>query len=240
MKQRRTLSHYELVEKIGEGGMGEVWRAVDARLEREVAVKLLPESCTADPTRVARFEREAKLASQLSHPNIATIYEAGEADGSHFIAMELVRGETLAEKIRVGGLPSRSVYDVASAVAEGLAEAHRAGIVHRDLKPGNVMLDERGRVKILDFGLSRPQSAPDQLSDLTATGQIVGTPHYMSPEQVRGDAVDGRSDLFALGAILYELATGVKPFEGASGPVVISAVLEKDPPPVMRVNPHVG
>ncbi len=240
MTQGRVLSHYELIEKIGEGGMGEVWRARDVQLDREVAVKLLPESCTADPARVARFEREARLASQLSHPNIATIYEAGEHDGSHFIAMELVRGETLGAQVRAGGLPAQSVHDLASAMAMGLAEAHGAGIVHRDLKPGNVMLDERGRVKILDFGLSRPESAPDQVSDLTQSGQIIGTPQYMSPEQIRGQALDGRSDLFALGTILYELATGVKPFEGAGASGVMSAVLEQDPPPLMRVNPHVG
>ena len=240
MKKGRVLSHYELIEKVGEGGMGVVWRARDSRLGREVAIKLLPESCTADPKRLARFQREARLASQLSHPNIATIYEAGDDDGIYFIAMELIRGETLAERVCPGGLPASSVRDLASAMAAGLAEAHRAGIVHRDLKPANVMLDDRGRVKILDFGLSRPECNPEQLSDLTVTQQIIGTLHYMSPEQIRGEAVDGRSDLFALGATLYELATGVKAFEGASPPTVMNAVLEKDPPPLMQVNPHVG
>ena len=236
----RKLAHYTVLERLGAGGMGEVYLARDEHLGRDVALKILPTELAADPKRVLRFHREAHLASQLSHANIATIHDSAEADGLHFIAMELVRGETLAERVRPGGLALDAILDIAVPLAEGLEEAHRSGVLHRDLKPANVMLDERGRVKILDFGLSRPLEESELTAGLTSSGKVMGTPHYMSPEQMRGDQVDARSDLFALGVVLYELATGVRPFEGESLAVVMNAVLESQPPPILAVNPHVG
>lgn len=221
--------------------MGEVYLARDETLHRDVALKLLPADFAADTGRVARFQREARLASQLSHPNIATIFEAGEQDGQHFIAMELVHGETLSERMRPAGLSEEDVLDLAIPLAEGLAEAHHAGILHRDLKPANVMVDERGRLKILDFGLSRPtQTAGDFSEDLTATGVIVGTPPFMAPEMMLHEKVDERSDLFSLGAILYELASGQRAFAGPSVAAVMHAVIEKQPMSVHLLNPNVS
>ena len=237
----KKISHYTILGRLGAGGMGEVYRARDEKLGREVALKLLPAEFTSDAKRIARFHREAKLASQLSHTNIATIYEAGESDGQYFIAMELVKGETLISRVKLGGLSLDRILDIAIPLAEGLEEAHRNGVVHRDLKPANVMLDERGRVKILDFGLSRPLPENDLVTaGLTSSGQVMGTPHYMSPEQMRGEEVDARTDLFSLGVILYELATGIRPFEGDSLAVVMNAVLEKQPSPILPVNPRLG
>ncbi len=235
------LAHYTVVERIATGGMGAVYLARDEHLGREVALKVLPEDFASDPGRIARFHREARLASQLSHPNIATIYDSAEADGVHFIAMELVRGRTLAQSVRTGGLPPDQLLDIAVQLAEALEEAHGANIVHRDLKPGNAMIDDRGRVKILDFGLSRALDEGEATTlDLTVSGQVLGTPHYMSPEQVRGRKVDARSDLFSLGVILYELATGVRPFEGESVADVLNAVLASQPTPLIQANPRVG
>jgi len=230
-----------LLERLGAGGMGEVYLARDEELGREVALKVLPDEVSRDPESVARFRREARLASQLSHAAIATIYEAGEDSGRHFIAMELVRGETLAARVRPGGLALERVLEIAIPLAEGLAEAHAAGIVHRDLKPGNVMVDARGRVKILDFGLSRSLvEALREMSDLTSSGVVMGTPHYMSPEQARGEKVDERSDLFSLGTLLYELATGARPFPGDHLAQVMQGVLQETPPSILSVNPHAG
>ena len=235
----RRLSHYEISERLGAGGMGEVYRARDLRLDREVALKVLPPQFLEDRERKTRFLREARLASRLSHPNIATIYEADEVEGTLFFTMELVRGETLDARIRPGGLPLKELLDLATPLAEGLAEAHHAGIVHRDLKPTNVMVDERGRVKILDFGLSRLSPGTDEtVTKLTASDQVIGTPYYMSPEQVRGEKIDTRTDLFSLGVILYELATGVRPFLGDTHGQVMDAVIREQPPPVQRSNPH--
>ena len=237
----RKLAHYTVVEHIATGGMGAVYLARDEHLGREVALKVLPEDFASDPGRIARFHREARLASQLSHPNIATIYDSAEADGHHFIAMELVRGRTLAQSVRTGGLPPDQLLDIAVQLAEALQEAHGAGVVHRDLKPGNAMIDDRGRVKILDFGLARALDEGEATTlDLTSSGQVLGTPHYMSPEQVRGRMVDARSDLFSLGVILYELATGVRPFEGESVADVMNAVLARRPTPLIQANPRVG
>ena len=184
----QKLAHYTVLDRLGAGGMGEVYLARDEHLGREVALKILPEEFSADEKRVARFHREAKLASSLSHPNIATIHDSDEVDGVHFIAMELVRGKTLAEYVKPGGVSKKALLNVAIPLAEGLAEAHEAGVVHRDLKPGNVMVDTKGRVKILDFGLSRPLPESDLVTaGLTTTGTVMGTPHYMAPEQMRGD-----------------------------------------------------
>ena len=178
----KKLSHYTILGRLGAGGMGEVYHARDEKLGREVALKILPAEFTSDEKRVARFHREAKLASQLSHTNIATIYEAGEENGQHFISMELVKGETLSAKVKPGGLKLDEILDIAIPLAEGLEEAHEAGVVHRDLKPGNVMVDTKGRVKILDFGLSRPLPESDLVTaGLTTTGTVMGTPHMQVP-----------------------------------------------------------
>ncbi|HKB14704.1 MAG TPA: serine/threonine-protein kinase, partial [Planctomycetota bacterium] len=237
----RRLTHFTVLERLGAGAMGEVYRARDENLGREVALKVLHASFAADAERKERFLREAHLTSLLSHPNIATVYAADEVDGVLFFAMELVRGETLESRIRSGGLSREELLDLAIPIAEGLAEAHRSGVVHRDLKPANVMIDARGRVKILDFGLSRPTEGLDSASPgLTASGSVVGTPYYMSPEQMRGKKVDGRSDLFSLGVTLYQLATGERPFRGETLGEVMEAVFQADPPPADRSNPGAG
>ncbi|HET6202748.1 MAG TPA: serine/threonine-protein kinase [Planctomycetota bacterium] len=237
----RRLSHYTVLERLGAGAMGEVYRARDETLGREVALKVLPSSFASDPERKERFLREAHLTSLLSHPNIATVYAAGEAEGVLFFAMELVRGETLESRIRPGGLSREEILDLALPIAEGLAEAHRTGVVHRDLKPANVMIDERGRVKILDFGLSRPSGGLDEFAPgLTASGSVMGTPYYMSPEQMRGKKVDARSDLFSLGVTLYQLGTGERPFGGETLGEVMESVFQGDPLPLDRANPRIG
>jgi TolB-like protein/Tfp pilus assembly protein PilF/predicted Ser/Thr protein kinase len=236
----KRLSHFTIVDRLGSGAMGEVYLAHDDELGREVALKVLPQDFASDDKRLARFQREAKLASQLSHANIATIHEAGSSDGTHFIAMEVVRGETLATLVRPGGLSLEPILDVAIPIAAGLREAHSAGVLHRDLKPGNVMVTERGRVKIIDFGLSCSSEESDFTPGLTSSDNALGTPHYMSPEQMRGAALDERSDLFSLGVILYELGTGVRPFAGNSLGALAKALLTEEPPPLIQVNPHLG
>jgi serine/threonine protein kinase len=235
------LGPYEILGPLGAGGMGEVYRAKDTRLGREVAVKVLPEAFFEDRERVARFEREAKLLASLNHPNIAAIYSFEESEGRHGIAMELVAGETLRERLRAGGLSARATLDVAAQIARGLAAAHERGIVHRDLKPENVVVSKDGRVKILDFGLAKisPQARPGEdltsagtRSLLTEAGAVFGTVAYMSPEQVRGEPVDGRSDIFSLGTILYELLAGTNPFRAATTAETMTAILRNEPPPL--------
>src|SRR5881397_2733022 len=211
------LGPYEVLSRLGAGGMGEVWRARDPRLNREVAIKVLPAELSSDAGRLKRFEKEARSASALNHPNIVTIYDIGQSDSVSYIAMELVDGKTLRELLYAGALPIKRVLAITAQVADGLARAHEAGIVHRDLKPENIMVTKDGRVKILDFGLAKnvaPAASADetvQHATRTEEGLILGTVPYMSPEQARGAPVDFHSDQFSLGLILYELATGAQP-----------------------------
>lgn len=233
------LGPYEIVAVLGAGGMGEVYRARDPRLGREVAIKVLPEALASHPDRLARFEREAKAVASLNHPNIVTLFSTEEGGGVRFLTMELVEGQSLDRLVAPGGLPTGSVLDLAIPLADALAAAHDRGVVHRDLKPANVMVTREGRVKILDFGLAKlaHEPIPDATQTMTVAapistaGQIVGTVGYMAPEQVRGQTVDARTDLFALGIIVYELATGKRPFGGTTSADVSSAILRDVPVP---------
>ena len=237
-----TLRHYQILRRLGEGGMGEVYAAEDTRLSRQVALKVLRPEMAADPERLRRFQREARAVAALSHPNIVTLYSVEEADGVQFLTMELVEGKTLAEVIPEGGLPLGALLELAVPLVEAVAFAHERGIVHRDLKPANVMLAADGRLKVLDFGLAklRPESSVDETTRLltvSLTGQaVVGTAAYMSPEQAEGRPVDHRSDIFSLGVILYELACGTRPFGGDTAVSVISAILKDTPRPVSAMN----
>lgn len=234
-----TVLHYEIVERIGAGAMGVVWKAVDTRLAREVALKFLPDSATTDPVRLERLIREARAASALNHPNIVTIYEINSDGDRHFIAMELIHGRALSDVLR-GGKP----FPVGEAVgymiqfADGLAKAHAAHIVHRDIKPSNIMLTDDGLIKILDFGLARsiaetsPLDATLAASTLTGEGVVMGTVPYMSPEQAAGEVVGPRSDVFSSGIVFYEMLTGSRPFDGPSRTAVMEAVLRADPTPL--------
>jgi eukaryotic-like serine/threonine-protein kinase len=245
--RQRRFGHYQITEKLGAGGMGEVYRARDLTLGREVAIKVLRGSASRDPDRLARFEQEARAASALNHPNIVTIYEIGSADGVRYIAMELVEGKTLRQLLREGPLMTRRALQLAAQAAGGLAEAHDVGIVHRDLKPENVMVTRDGRVKILDFGLAKlvaPEAddeATTESADLHGTepGRILGTVRYMSPEQAEGRPLDFRSDQFSCGAILYELATGRPAFEHMSRSQTLSAIVSEEPPKIATLNPAV-
>ena len=238
-----TLSHYRIVRKLGAGGMGEVWLAEDTRLKRKVALKLLPAELTSDADRVRRFEQEAQAASALNHPNILTIYEIGEINGSHYIATEYIEGETLRHHLQHSRRKLREILETMVQVASALSTAHQAGIVHRDLKPENVMLRPDGIVKVLDFGLAKltEKSAPTTdtaaatiARQATDPGVVMGTVLYMSPEQARGKTVDARSDIFSLGIVLYELVAGRAPFTGESSSDVLAAILDKEPPPLLR------
>src|SRR5215468_281750 len=238
------LGPYEILSSLGTGGMGEVYRARDARLERDVAIKVLPAHLSSDPVRKQRFEREAKTISSLNHPHICVLHDIGHQDGMDYLVMECVEGETLEKRLEKGPLPLEQVVKIGAEVADALDKAHRSGVVHRDLKPGNIMLTSTG-AKLLDFGLAKPvtlavaatvtASAKD--SPVTEEGTIVGTFQYMSPEQVGGREVDGRSDIFSLGAVLYEMVTGKKAFEGKSQLSVASAILEKEPEPISAIKP---
>jgi len=241
------LGPYEVVAPLGAGGMGEVYRARDPRLRREVAVKVLPAAFSQDIDRLRRFEHEAQAASALNHPNIVTIYEMGSADSIFYIAMELVEGTSLRETlVEEGALPTKRMLDIAVQIADGLAKAHGAGIVHRDLKPENVMVSKDGFVKLLDFGLAKLFAAPSLESSAMATvvreetepGSVIGTPGYMSPEQASGKAVDFRSDQFSLGSILYEMATGRRAFQRGTGAETLTAIIREEPPAVVEINPR--
>jgi Tol biopolymer transport system component len=239
----KRLLHYRIDEKIGEGGMGQVWRAIDTTLDRSVAIKLLPESVAVDAERLARFEREAKTLAALNHPHIAGLFGLHEAEGARFLSMELVSGEDLAQRVKRGPIPIDEVVSIGIAVAGALSAAHAIGVVHRDLKPANVMLTPDGEPKVLDFGLAKavapetsasgdPVSAslsPTMTSLGTAAGMILGTAAYMSPEQARGKAVDRRSDLWAFGAMLYEMLTGKAPFGGETISDILASVLKTEP-----------
>ena len=237
------LSHYRLIEKIGEGGMGVVYKALDTRLEREVALKFLPEEFANEPDRLARFIREAKTIAALNHPNIVGIHSVEEEDGVRFITMELVRGRTLKEVIPRKGLPTGELFALAAPMVEAVSVAHEQGITHRDLKPENIMVTPDGRVKILDLGLAmaKPLEPVTARSEVTTsideTGLMIGTAACMSPEQVEGRRLDHRSDIFALGVILYEMATGQRPFRGTSSLEVISSIMHDTPAPLSDLNP---
>ncbi len=244
----KTLSHYTILEKLGEGGMGQVYLAEDGRLKRKVALKILPVEMASDPERLARFKREAETVATLNHPNIVTIHSVEEADGVHFLTMEWVEGQTLGDMVARGPLPVEKVFTVAIPMADALASAHSKGIMHRDLKPANVMVTDEGRVKILDFGLAKlhlegfddeTREAPTQA--LTTEGLAIGTVPYMSPEQVRGETVDLRTDIFSMGIVLHEMVTGQRPFRGESGADLVSAILRDRPPSVTELQadlPH--
>ncbi|HYW44477.1 MAG TPA: protein kinase [Bryobacteraceae bacterium] len=240
------LGPYEIVSLIGAGGMGEVYRARDPRLQRDVAIKVLPGALQLDADRRARFEQEARAAGALNHPNIVAIYDIGLHDGALYIVQELLEGETLRERLRQGPLPARKAIDCAVQTARGLAAAHAKGIVHRDLKPDNLFLTRDGRLKILDFGLAKLTSRPAALSEATSAptevlgtqpGLVLGTIGYMSPEQVRGQPVDHRSDIFCLGAILFEAVTGRRAFQAESSVETMSAILKDEPPELASINP---
>src|SRR5688572_14847078 len=234
LERATRVGHYEITAKLGEGGMGEVYRAQDSKLQRDVAIKVLPADFAADPERLARFEREAKVLASLNHPNIASIYGLEESGGVRALVMELVEGPTLAERIEQGPLPLDETLVVARQIAEALEAAHERGVVHRDLKPANVKLSLDGRVKVLDFGLAKaldPQSSADLAASPTITamatrhGVILGTAAYMSPEQARGQAVDKRSDIWAFGCLVYEMLTGRRAFEGETVSDTLAAIL---------------
>ena len=237
---------YQIVAPIGSGGMGEVFRAKDSRLDREVAVKVLPSQFASDPDRKARFEREAKAVAALSHPNILSIHDFGTEQGVSFAVTELLEGETLRQRVETGPQPWRRALEVAIALADGLAAAHAKGIVHRDLKPENIFLTHDGRVKILDFGLARVELKNTSTTDTTPynpaktdPGAVMGTVGYMSPEQVRGLPVDARSDIFALGCVLYEMVSGQRTFNRETAPETMTAILRDEPPDLSHSGRHV-
>jgi serine/threonine-protein kinase len=237
------LGPYKILASIGAGGMGEVYRAQDAKLGRDVALKVLPAEMAHDPERLARFHREAKALAQLDHPNIVTIHSVEECNGVHFLTMQLVEGRSLDRVIPASGLPLEQIVEIARALGDALAVAHDKGIVHRDLKPGNVMVTNEGHVKVLDFGLAKDIRAANG-GDLTLTsdsqtqiGVVMGTPAYMSPEQAAGRLLDHRTDIFSLGVVLHEMATGRRPFEGTSSAELVSAILRDTPPSVTDARP---
>src|SRR5437868_7989576 len=240
------LGPYEIVAPLGAGGMGEVYRARDTRLGREVAVKVLPEPFANDPDRRGRFEREAKAVAALSHPNILAIHDYGTQGVITYAVMELLEGETLRDRLAKGPLAWREAVDIGAAIAEGLAAAHAKGIVHRDLKPENLFLTADGRVKILDFGLARmaplPQSQPEASPYVPAgtdAGGVMGTVGYMSPEQVRSQPADARSDIFSFGCVLYEMVTGRRAFQRETAAETMTAILHDEPPEPTTSGQHV-
>src|ERR1700746_2546240 len=239
------LGPYEIVGPLGAGGMGEVYRAKDRRWARTVSVKILPAHLSNDPVRKQRFEREAKTISSLNHPHICVLYDVGHQDGTDYLVMECIEGETLAKRLEKGPMPLEQVLKYGAQIADALDKAHRSGVVHRDLKPGNLVLAATG-AKLLDFGLAKPANplvsgmtltADTPRAAMTEEGTIVGTFQYMSPEQVEGKELDGRSDIFSLGAVLYEMVAGKRAFEGKSQLSVASAILEKEPAPITVVKP---
>src|SRR3984893_14203706 len=241
------LGPYEILSPIGAGGMGEVYRARDSRLGREVAIKVLPASFSADADRLRRFEQEARAAGILNHPNLTAVLDIGEHEGAPYVVQELLEGETLRGALAGGRLAARRAIDFAIQLAHGLAAAHEKGIVHRDLKPENVFVTKDGRVKILDFGLAkltRPEEGSQSTNLPTASlgtepGVVLGTLGYMSPEQVRGKPADARSDIFSFGAILYEMLSGKRAFHGDSAADTMSAILKEDPPDLLVTNQNV-
>ncbi len=233
------LGSYEILAAIGAGGMGEVYRARDTKLGREVAIKIFPEEFSQHPQKLARFEREAKLLAALNHPGIATLYEVEEFEGKPFLVMELVEGETLAERIARGPIPVDEALTLSQQIAEALEAAHEKGVIHRDLKPANIKVDPEGHVKVLDFGLAKafadevPESelsaSPTLSRDATRAGVILGTAAYMSPEQAKGKTVDKRTDIFSFGIVLYEMLTGKKAFAGEDISDVLASIMKLEP-----------